>query len=231
MYDETKTGLNEAQEQAVQAAQTIRTTNRSALRSYLRAAFDFQRAGLEALDALQRGAEELTFGLVDRAENVSDRATSTAEERLRESIDRLQAARERVQGRLEEQAGELEENGEQTTGRLRDGAEIAMKVAKVLETRIETMVTELIEMGRREIGEIEERVDALVDRLDAELEEEIHPIADYDQKTVEEITSELDSLDEMQLRTVRAYEVTNKNRVTLLRAIDEQLADLEQMTV
>lgn len=230
MYEETKTGLNEAKDEVSHAAQTIRQTNRSALRSYLRAAFDFQRAGLEALDALQRGAEELTFGLVDRAENATDRATSTAEVRLRESVDRLQAARVRAMGRIEEQADEFGENGEQTTGRLRDGAEIAMKVAKVLETRIETMVTELVEMGRRELSEIEERVDALVDRLDAELEDEIHPIAAYDEKTVDEIVGELDGLDEMQLRTVRAYEVTSKNRVTLLRAIDERLADLEQIT-
>lgn len=83
-------------------------------------------------------------------------------------------------------------------------------------------------MGRRELSDVEERIEALVERLDAELEEQVHPVADYDDKNVEEVIDALKGLDEMQLRTVRAYEVGHKNRITLLRTIDEKLADLAE---
>lgn len=240
MYEETKAGLEEAQEQAKSAGKVIVDTNRSALRSYLRAAFQLQRAGLEALEALQRGTEELTFNLVDRAEEVQTKATREAESRMRDSIERLREVREksgeslrettdRLQSRFREEKDDLEDVGEKGESRLRDGAEIAVKVAKVIETRIETMLSELIEMGRREMSEIEERIDALVDRLDEELEEEIHPIASYDEKSAEEIIAELRDLDLMQLRIVRAYEVRNKNRVTVLRAVDEKLAQEDEI--
>ncbi|MGH2543187.1 MAG: hypothetical protein ACRDIB_10330, partial [Ardenticatenaceae bacterium] len=47
--------------------------------------------------------------------------------------------------------------------------------------------------------------------------------------TVDEVMNALAGLDEMQLRTVRAYEVNHKNRVTVLRAIDEQLAQKDEL--
>ncbi|MBA3533132.1 MAG: hypothetical protein H0T73_14530 [Ardenticatenales bacterium] len=228
MYEETKAGLEEAQVQVKHASKTIMETNRSVLRNYLKAAFELQRAGLETLEALQKGAEELTFNVVDRAEEMQDKAVKGAETRLRESAQRLRDARERAQANLGEGRDDVEENSSKLESRLRDGAEIATKVAKVIETRIETMLSELLDMGRRELEEIEDRIDALVDRLDAELEDQVHPITNYDEKNVDEVTGELKNLDEMQLRTVRAYEVSNKNRITVLRAVDEQMADLAQ---
>lgn len=125
----------------------------------------------------------------------------------------------------------MNESGERTENVIREGVEIGSKVLKVLELRIETMLTELMDMGRREMGEVEERINSLVSRLDRELEDEIRPIANYDEKTVDEITGELDDLDGMQLRTIRAHEVNNKNRVTILRAIDEQLAQRDELNI
>lgn len=229
MYENTKNGLDEAQTRVKEAGETIRETNRSVLRNYLRAAFGLQRAGLEAIEALQRGAEELTFNMLDRAEEVQERTVEQAEARLRANVERLLDARERIQERLREERGDVEEAGDLAENRLREGAEIGIKVLKVLETRVETMLTELVSMGRRELNEIEDRIDALVQRLDRELEEEIHPIPNYDEKNAEEVTSALDGLDEMQLRTLRAYEVQHKNRVTILRAIDEKLAARDQI--
>jgi hypothetical protein len=229
MYEETKNGLEEAQTLANRARETIMDTNRTAVRNYLRAAFSLQRAGLEAIEALQRGAEELTFTLLDRAEDTQSRAGREAEARLRESAERLRSLRERLQERYREERAEMGEAGERTESRLRESAEIGMKVARVIETRIETMLTELLDLGRRELEEIEERIDDLVERLDRELEEEIHPVPNYDDKTVDEVVASLDGLDEMQLRTVRAYEVNHKNRVTVLRGVDERLAQKDEV--
>jgi hypothetical protein len=49
------------------------------------------------------------------------------------------------------------------------------------------------------------------------------PIADYDEKTVGEITSRLDALTDEQLRRVKDYERRTKNRETLLQQIERRI--------
>src|SRR3989337_2080723 len=49
------------------------------------------------------------------------------------------------------------------------------------------------------------------------------PIDGYDEMNVEELTSRLDGLSEAELRRVRNYEQGNKNRSTLIEAIDSRL--------
>ncbi len=49
------------------------------------------------------------------------------------------------------------------------------------------------------------------------------PIEGYDEMNVEEITEQLDSLSEAELRRVRTYEQANKNRETLITQIDRRL--------
>ncbi len=49
------------------------------------------------------------------------------------------------------------------------------------------------------------------------------PFADYDEMNVEEITEQLEGLSEAELRRVRNYEQGNKNRSTLVEAIDSRL--------
>jgi Asp-tRNA(Asn)/Glu-tRNA(Gln) amidotransferase C subunit len=49
------------------------------------------------------------------------------------------------------------------------------------------------------------------------------PIADYDEKTVEEITDRLDTLADEQLRRVKDYEKRTKNRETLVQQIDRRI--------
>ena len=50
------------------------------------------------------------------------------------------------------------------------------------------------------------------------------PIDDYDELNVRKVADALDTLDAWQLTRVRAYEVENKNRKTVLGAIDRRLA-------
>jgi hypothetical protein len=240
MYEASKTGLETAQKQVKQATQTIRKTNRSALHSYLQAAFQFQRAGIESISALQRGAEEATFILLERAEEAQDKAIEDAEARWQKNSQRLRDMRqkgsstvrergEQLQTRLREQQSELEEAAKQTEIRLRDGSEIAMKVVKVIETRFESMFSEFMDMSGRQLRHLEERVDTLIQRVDGELEQELHPIPDYESKDVQEVIEALDALDQRQLRTLRAYEVRQKNRITVLRSIDEKLAEYDEL--
>ena len=49
------------------------------------------------------------------------------------------------------------------------------------------------------------------------------PFSDYDEMNVEEITEQLDSLSEAELRRTRNYEQVNKNRATLIEQIDHRL--------
>jgi hypothetical protein len=49
------------------------------------------------------------------------------------------------------------------------------------------------------------------------------PIADYDEKTIGEITGRLDALTDEQLRRVKDHEKRTKNRETLLQQIDRRI--------
>jgi hypothetical protein len=49
------------------------------------------------------------------------------------------------------------------------------------------------------------------------------PFPDYDEMNVEEITEQLDSLSEAELRRTRNYEQGNKNRQTLIAEMDRRL--------
>jgi hypothetical protein len=52
------------------------------------------------------------------------------------------------------------------------------------------------------------------------------PIEDFNDLSIKRIKPFLDELDGDDLRTIRAYEVTNKNRVTLVATLDRLLEDL-----
>lgn len=183
--------------------------------------------GIETLNAnverLREARDKGVEALSENREKVNE-LFDTSISSLREVINRLQSNAGDLQGRLRLSRDEMDEATDLTESRVREAAEIAIKVARVLEHRIESVIGELVELGRREWSEIEQRVDSLVDRLDAELDDEITPIANYDDKTVEEVLTGIEGLDNVQLRAVRSHETSHKNRITVLRAIDERLA-------
>jgi hypothetical protein len=49
------------------------------------------------------------------------------------------------------------------------------------------------------------------------------PIANYDEKNVDEISARLDGLSDEQIRHLRSYEKTNKNRQSLIERFDSKL--------
>ncbi len=68
----------------------------------------------------------------------------------------------------------------------------------------------------------EEAISELLVNVRAESPETL-PIEGFDELSIRKLTPHLEGLDELSLRTVRAYEIKHKNRVTLLRAIDDLL--------
>lgn len=61
----------------------------------------------------------------------------------------------------------------------------------------------------------------------ATAESEEPPIEDYDNLAATDVLEHLDELDSDQLHVLRAYESAGKERVTVLRAIDERLGEKE----
>jgi ElaB/YqjD/DUF883 family membrane-anchored ribosome-binding protein len=52
------------------------------------------------------------------------------------------------------------------------------------------------------------------------------PLEGFDELSIKKIEPHLEGFNELDLRTLRAYEAKNKNRVTLLRKIDDQIEAL-----
>lgn len=248
MYSATVTSLEQVQAQAKESAKTIRDTNRKSLRAYLQAAFELQRAGLEAVNALQKGLEELTFNAVERVENAQDKAAADAEARLQQNVQQLREVSQRsgqilhengertrqtiqqVRTSVSQQQSNLQEFGEVRAARLREGTEIGVKVAQVIEKRVETMLGNLFEIGQRQLQDVDARIEQMMEQIEGKLSEEVPFIANYDELNVDEIISLLGPLDAVELRMVRKHETNNKNRVTVLRAIDQKLAEKDAVS-
>lgn len=248
MYSATMAGLEQVQAQAKESSKTIRDTNRTALRAYLQAAFELQRAGLEAVNALQKGLEELTFNTVDRVEAAQDKAAADAEARLQQNVQQLREVSQRssqilhengertrqtveqVRTSVSQQQSNLQEFAQVRATRVREGTEIGLKVAQVIEKRVETMLADLLQMGHRGLADVDTRIEQMMERIDSQLAEEIQPIANYDELNVDEIISQLDPLDAIELRAIRKHETSHKNRVTILRAVDQKLAEKDAVS-
>lgn len=248
MYATTMAGLEQVQAQAKESGKTIRDTNRTALRSYLQAAFELQRAGLEAVSALQKGLEELTFNVVERVENAQDKAAADAEARLQQNVqqlrevsqrssqilrqnnERTQQTVEQVRARVSQQQSDLQEFAQVRATRVREGTEIGIKVAQVIEKRVETALGTLFQSGQRQLQDVDARIEQIMARIDSQLSAEVPSIANYDELNVEEIINLLSPLDTIQLRVIRKHEVAHKNRVTVLRAIDQKLAEKDAVS-
>lgn len=248
MYTATMTGLEQMRVQAEESTKAIKESNRHALRAYLQAAFELQRAGLEAVSALQKGLEELTFDTVERVEGAQDKVVADAEARLHGNVQQLREVsetsrqilhenRERtrqtveeVRTRVSQQQSELQELGQVRVTRLREGTEIGMKVAKVIEKRVESVLGDLFQAGNRQLQSLDARIEQFIEQLDSKLSEDISFIDNYDELNVDEIVTHLDALDAIELQLVRKHEISHKNRITVLRAIDQKLAEKEAMS-
>lgn len=147
-----------------------------------------------------------SFDLLDKAE---ERGEVMVRE-LNEQLDRYQeqAATEakKARGRVEEQVDGVSKTVSTNTEMLQKNA------SKVLSR-----------MGLA-VGDVAADVTATIIEVKAELA----PFDGYDDMTAKEVTDKLGTLNAAELKVARAYEAGTKNRVTVLREIDEMLAGMEE---
>lgn len=116
---------------------------------------------------------------------------------------------------------EIERRSTMAAGRARD-----VSLERVYEAGASGLSTaadllDRVVRDRPEVEQLRQRAAATENARDALYRP---PIAGYDQLTVAEVGAALSGLSVYQIDKIRRYEVANKNRVTLLREIDEYLA-------
>ena len=111
----------------------------------------------------------------------------------------------------------------------------AVDEAKKLRTRVEDQVEgvtktinpEAIQQNMDKVltrvGINRSDVTATVIDVKSDLQEMVLPFQGYDELTVKELSEKLSGMGDEALKAVRAYEAGTKNRVTVLRQIDEML--------
>lgn len=138
-----------------------------------------------------------------------------------------------------EERGELlvRELNEQLDRYQEQAADEAKKVRTRVEDQVEgvsktiTTNTEALQKNANKVlsrmgvaaGDIADEVTATV----IEVKSELAPFADYDELNVKDVTDKLSELDIVQLKVARAYEAGTKNRVTVMRHIDEMIEKFE----
>lgn len=159
-----------------------------------------------------RKAERVYLGLLGMAYDYSrdmmksgmkflDKAEERGVEVEKLLNEQMTEMRKRVESRVEEVKEEVTTRGE------------AME--KEVQKALDKVKPSSINGKRAEVDQI--KIDVEVDMAAAQ------PIAGYDEMNVEEVRERLGLLDVAKLQEVRAYEAAHKNRVTVLREIDDEL--------
>ncbi len=210
--------LRETQERLSDNVKQVRETTRKALLAYAglwAMAFEEAQAILERSRKLVAEAERRGEALEREAEKELRQTRSQLEQRLRRPLSqveqRVEKVRQQVARRLERTEGVAEK-------------ELEQHVERILE-RLGIPSRERIVKLSQEIEELNRKLDAI---LAARAETAREPFPGYDTLTVKEIVARLPELDEEQLRAVRTYEALHQNRVTVLRAVDHELAGRQE---
>jgi ElaB/YqjD/DUF883 family membrane-anchored ribosome-binding protein len=150
------------------------------------------------------------------------RTRDSLRQSLGETTDQLKLRGEELRLRGEELRQRAEERVEQNRGRL------ALAEAAVLEGAANALARARETLGERaaftERGEKALR-EALVELRAGHTA--TLPIADYDTLSVKQALPLFATLNLAELRTVRAFEARNKDRITVLRELDRRLGQLE----
>ncbi len=113
-------------------------------------------------------------------------------------------------------AGRVQEGTQQWLGMLESLAEQIQKQQQNSQQMVQELMNTFIQLFTIRPSYAQEGF-KIAQRTTAEV-----PIDDYDEKSVGEITEQLDNLSAEELRRVRDYEKRNKNRDTLLEQIDRK---------
>lgn len=191
--------LRNVQEQVGDNVQQARRLSYKAALAYVGL---FGMAYDAAVSALESGAE-----FVDKAEKRGEKMEQEFNDYLAkyqdQAADEAKKLRQRVEQQIDDVSKELHDSRQS----------LEQEVEKIL--------------AKMNFPRFSASVDTEVVQVDIEVTS-MEPIEGYDEMNVKEVTEALDGLDTEMLAAVRTYEVATKNRVTVLREIDERLAPVEE---
>jgi polyhydroxyalkanoate synthesis regulator phasin len=141
-----------------------------------------------------------------------EKSVTISREKLQEVIDDAVRRGRMTRGDAEELLGRLLTRG-------REEAEELLRQAEPLVSGIETRVKGTAKAARN----VADEPLAKADRLRRKAKLPGFPISAYDQLSVPQINNRLRELSKEQLDRVREYELANRNRVGVLRALERKL--------
>jgi hypothetical protein len=224
--------VRERLDENVEQAQSLGRKALLAYAGFWGVAYDEARALLKRGQTTVGDAEQRGEKMEDQVEEQVD---SQFEQMMTRIFDRLDIPRRPALLRLETKVDELDAKLAALQRRIDVlDAELGAQMGQVLArpapadvARIQelTAAVKQLETSLQEMdASLEEKLAALRAAQVAPLVEAAQPLPGYDTKTVEELEKVLPELTIAQLKAVKAYEHAHKDRVTLLRAIDEALA-------
>ena len=195
---------------------------------------------IEVENEMVENGQNLVGSSVKRVRNASRKAAlayvglwGLAYDEAKSWMDYGQELVERAEKRgtkVEEQAtDDARRYYKEATKRVRRSTEEPVQeVEAEVETRMEQVLERLGIPTRKQLVELEARLDKLNDKLAQTAATKAvvkakAPIDGYEELTVDDVEPLLPTLSPGELKALAAYEEKHKNRVTLLRAIDEQL--------
>jgi BMFP domain-containing protein YqiC len=240
MTNVTVTNVENAQQQANAVLAAMRKLSRKAT---------LASVGLAGM------AYDTAKGLVTDSTNFVDKAEQRGEQVQKDLTNRVHAfekqtrrevkkLRRQVESRyhkLERQATAEMKKWRATAEKGADeAAQEAEGVAKELEAQVQQQVEQVLNRlgipSRDRLDKLSREIQELNARLDAQLAaptngatatsvQEEMPLPGYNTLTGKEVLQHLPALDLAQLQLLRSYEATHANRITVLRAVDEQIKE------
>ncbi|MFP4596717.1 MAG: hypothetical protein ACOC9W_02885 [Persicimonas sp.] len=115
---------------------------------------------------------------------------------------------------------ELEERSTEVTGRLRDASLTKLYGVGATTLSRAAELADKVPSLRDSANELRQKAEAAQEASEAV---QRPPIANYDELNVGEVSEALDGLSAYDLEKVRRYETAHKNRVTVLRDVEQRL--------
>lgn len=240
MINVTVTNVENAQQQANAMLAAVRKLSRKATLASV------GLAGLAYDTAKELVVDSTNF--VDKAERRGEQVQEDLARRVHAFEEQTTREVKNLRHRVESQYHELERRAtvemKKWRGTAGKGAEEVSHesagVGKGLEAQVQQQVEQVLNRlgipSRDRLEKLSREIQELNARLDAQLAtpanateeppvQEEAPLSGYNTLTGKEVIHHLPALDLAQLQLLRNYEATHANRVTVLRAVDEQIKE------
>ena len=194
--------LRTVQEQVEDNVQQVRTYSNKALFAYI---------GLWGL------AYDYAKDAYTNSSTLFEKAEHRGEEMVRDLNDQLDRVQTQAGDQTKKVRNVVEEQVDTVSKTISANSEMMQKNANKVLSRVGISGADLAE-----------EVTSTVIEVKSDLEDLVVPFKGYDDMTAKELTAKLDSAGKKTLKTARAYEAGTKNRVTVLRHIDDLLNEGEK---